>query len=173
MISWTDFMPVLAEKPTTMPSRELAVLGAHGGAGTSTLAALLNAQDLGCCDDGKLPPALSNGVAGALILACRPTTLSATWATESVRELTRHQIPVEVLVICGDGWPETRVATARYRLLSAQVGAVTRMPFVPVIRGYSHPEDVRLPRGARNALATIRLLANRHTAAWMTPLEAS
>jgi hypothetical protein len=155
--------------------QELAVLGAHGGTGATTLARLLNADDFGSCDDGILPPLITERDLGdtALLLTCRPTTLSATWATEAVRELTRARVPVAVLVICGDGWPETRVATARYRLLSAQVGAVARMPFTPAIRGYSHPEDVRLPRSARNALNVFRLLAARRVAAWTTPLEAS
>jgi hypothetical protein len=169
--------PRLTPLPVPGPAPTLAVLGAHGGAGTSTLSALLGAADLGCRYDDQLPPVLTSGGRGlsgsALLLACRPTTVSATYATEAIRDLAALRIPVAVLVICGDGWPETPVATARYRLLSAQVGTVTRMPFIPVIRGYGHPEQVRLRRGARNALATIRTLAGRHSQAWSASQEAS
>jgi hypothetical protein len=174
----SNLLPALTRRrPAPGPAPALAVLGAHGGAGTSTLAALLGATDLGCRYDDRLPPVLtSGGPAGpgrALLLACRPTTLSATYATEAIRDLAAVRIPVAVLVICGDGWPETPVATARYRLLSAQVGTVTRMPFIPVIRGYGHPQQVRLGRPARHALTAIQTLAGQHSQAWNTSQEAS
>jgi hypothetical protein len=167
----------LVPVPAGRPAPPLGVLGAHGGAGTSTLALLLGATDLGCRYHDQLPPAITSDPGlneSALLLTCRPTTLSANYATEAIRELAKLRIPVAVLVICGDGWPETPATTASYRLLSAQVGTVTRMPFIPAIRGFSHPESVRIGRRARNALNEVRLLAAQHSQAWNTaPLEAS
>jgi hypothetical protein len=133
------------------------VCGAHGGAGTTTLAALLDpALDLGRVRDGAVTPA--TGLArmpGPLLLACRPTSWSAELATAAVSALAGAGHETAVLVIVSDGWPQTPVAAARYRLLSARVGAVVRVPFVPALRGCPDPSSVRLPRGARRALARI------------------
>ena len=138
----------------------LAVCGAHGGAGTTTLAALLDpAADLGAirrCAAG--PSLVAARMPGPLLLACRPDTWSAELATAAVTVLAKAGHEVAVLVITGDGWPQTAVAAARYRMLSARVGAVVAVPFVPALRGCSDPAGVRLPRGARRALARIRLI---------------
>ena len=140
---------------------QIAVLGAHGGAGTTTLAALLEpAVDLGAIrPGGRCPAPVADPAGGPLLLACRPTTWSATLATAAVSALAGAGRQEVVLVIVGDGWPQTPVAAARYRLLGAQVAAVTRMPFVPALRGCEDPASVRLPRGARRALARIRMIA--------------
>jgi hypothetical protein len=143
------------------PRPRLAVCGAHGGAGTTTLARLLGpADDLGAVRLEPLSRALAGGgLPGPLVLACRPNTWSAELATAAVSALTGAGHQVAAVAIVGDGWPETAVAAARYRLLSARCGAVVRVPFVPALRGCPDPAGVRLPRGARGALARIRLAA--------------
>lgn len=135
----------------------LAVCGAHGGAGTTTLAALLDpAYDLGRVRIDAVSPALGLArMPGPLLLACRPTTWSAELATAAVSALAGAGHQVAVLVIAADGWPETPVAAARYRMLSARVRSVVRMPFVPALRGCPDPSSVRLPRNARRALDRI------------------
>jgi hypothetical protein len=102
-----------------------------------------------------------------LLLACRPVTSSAVAATDTISALAQAYVRVAVLVISGDGWPEDPAATALYERLTAHVGAVIRMPFVADIRGFSHPENVRLPQDAQHALDEIGKLATNigaHTA---------
>lgn len=164
----TQFHPHVAEAPERpaglFPSGPagpgLAVCGAHGGAGATTLAGLLDpALDLGQVRlDAASPPLGAGRAPGPLLLACRPTTWSAELATAAVSALAGAGQPVAVVVIIDDGWPQTRVAAARYRMLSARVGAVARVPFVPALRGCPDPAMVRLPCAARRALARIRLI---------------
>ena len=61
-----------------------------------------------------------------------------------------------MLAIMSDGWPEPPAATARFRLLEPQVGAVVRIPFVPGLRLVDDPAAVALPRRALRALDQIR-----------------
>jgi len=61
-----------------------------------------------------------------------------------------------VLAIVSDGWPEPPAATARFRLLEPQVGAIVRIPFVPGLRLADDPATVALPRRALRALDQIR-----------------
>ncbi|MBV9444672.1 MAG: hypothetical protein JO345_02055 [Streptosporangiaceae bacterium] len=67
-----------------------------------------------------------------------------------------------MLAVVSDGWPEPPIATAWFRLLSAQVGAVVRVPFIPWLRLCNDPALVKLPRAVRHALATIRLITGTH-----------
>jgi hypothetical protein len=69
-----------AQPDARFPVREIAVWGAHGGAGTSTLTAWLQpARDLGAMPAGREPAAYpATAAAGrALIVACRSTAWSA------------------------------------------------------------------------------------------------
>jgi hypothetical protein len=153
--------PALAPAGPAGTQPRLAVCGAHGGAGTTTLAGLLGpAADLGAVRLEALGPALAAGeLPGPLVLACRPNTWSAELATAAVSALAGAGHRVAAVAIVGDGWPETAVAAARYRLLSARAGAVIRVPFVPALHGCPAPARVRVPRPARRALARIRLSA--------------
>jgi hypothetical protein len=153
--------------PRLPEAGELVLWGAHGGAGTTTLTALLQpAWDMGSMPAHLDPryPAIDAG-GRPLLIACRCTTWEATLATAAVNAITRPGGHVAVLVITGDGWPETAIATARFRLLSGQVGAVVRMPFVPGLRRCDNPADARLPRTARRALEEIRMLTTAPTGA--------
>jgi hypothetical protein len=145
-----------------LSSRPLLVWGAHGGAGTTTLAALLRpARDMGAFRsdaDYRYPP--PNPHADPVLVACRCTTWSAIKASAAVTALTRGGGHVAVLAVVSDGWPEPPIATAWFRLLSAQVGTVVRIPFVPWLRLSNDPVPARLPRAARQALSRIRLLTS-------------
>ena len=141
--------------------RELLIWGAHGGAGTSTLAALLPGRDMGALRteaDYRYPAPVCG--TGATVVACRCTTWSAIKASAAIRALSRAGGGVSVLAVVSDGWPEPDIATAWFRLLSAQAGAVIRVPFVPWLRLCNDAApahlQARLPRSARTALARIR-----------------
>ena len=112
--------------------RELVIWGAHGGAGTSTLAAWLQpAWDMGAMRPEPDPPYPANVATGrALVIACRNTAWSAQQATKAVAAAIRQGGQVAVLAVVSDGWPEPATATSRFRLLEPQVGAVIRVPFI-------------------------------------------
>jgi len=137
---------------------ELVVWGAHGGAGTTTLATWLTpAWDMFSmrpAPDQRYLKAIAAG--RPLLVACRNTAWSASRATAAVAAVTAHGGHVAALAVVSDGWPEPRTATARFRLLEPQAGTVIRVPFVPGLRLADNPAGVPLPRGARRALDQIR-----------------
>jgi hypothetical protein len=140
---------------------ELVVWGAHGGAGTTTLAAWLQpAWDMGAMrPPARYPAAVASG--RPLIVACRATAWSARAATTAVAAVTRAGGHVAVLAIVSDGWPEPATATARFRLLEPQAGLLVRVPFVPGLRLTDDPAAVPVPRRVLRALAQIRAAAGR------------
>lgn len=161
-VTWRD--PRFAALASLPPQRrELVLWGAHGGAGTTTLAILLQpAWDMGAMrlkQDPRRSPASPQG--RPVLVVCRNTAWSARRATSVVSAITRPGGRVAVLVIVSDGWPEPESATARFRLLDTRVGAVVRMPFVPALRLADDPGRAALPRGARHALDRIRALTGQ------------
>ena len=150
-----------AAVPDPVHARQnLLIWGAHGGAGTTTLAALLSpARDMGALRSAAdYRYTALNPESGPVGVACRCTTWSALKASAAITALTRNGGRVNVLIVVSDGWPEPPIATAWFRLLSAQVGAVVRVPFVPVLRLCNDPDLARLPRAARQALNQIRAM---------------
>jgi len=137
---------------------ERVVWGAHGGAGTTTLATWLQpAWDLGAARPAMHPRYPATMAAGRpLILTCRCTAWSARAATIAVAAVTRAGGQLTVLAVVSDGWPEPPAATARFRLLEPQIAAVIRVPFVPGLRLADDPATVALPRRALRALDQIR-----------------
>jgi hypothetical protein len=137
---------------------ERVVWGAHGGAGTTTLATWLQpAWDMGAAHPAMHPRYPATMAAGRpLILTCRCTAWSARAATIAVAAVTRAGGQVTVLVVVSDGWPEPAATTARFRLLEPQVAAVVRIPFIPGLRLTDDPATVALPRRALRALDEIR-----------------
>ena len=137
---------------------ERLVWGAHGGAGTTTLATWLQpAGDMGAAQPAmhpRYPVTMATG--RPLILACRCTAWSARAATIAVAAVTRAGGQVTVLAVVSDGWPEPPAATARFRLLEPQVAVVVRVPFVPGLRLADDAATVALPRRALRALDQIR-----------------
>jgi hypothetical protein len=148
-------------EPFQLP--ELAIWGAHGGAGTTTLATWLQpAWDLGVMSPEPDPPYPAQAAAGrVLVVACRGTAWSAAQATKAVTAVTRQGGHVAVLAVTSDGLPEPVTATSRFRLLEASAGTVVRIPFVPGLRLADDPASVPLPRRALRALAQIQAAAGR------------
>jgi hypothetical protein len=147
----------------TVPPRrllpELVVAGAHGGAGTSTLAALLApAWDMGVIQAAAPAGGLRPG-GRPVVLVTRNTVAAAGRAVTAVTAVTRTGLPVAVLAVISDGLPEPAEARYRFRVLEGRVGAVVRVPFAAALRAAGSPLQVSLPRRARRALAQIRALA--------------
>jgi hypothetical protein len=139
---------------------ELVLAGAHGGAGVTTLAALLQpAWDLGTPrrTSSGFPPIRAGG--RPIVLVTRGTVAAAGRATTAVNAITCPGVRIAVLAIVGDGLPEPAEAGYRFRLLQARVGGLVHVPFVPQFRATGDPASVKLPRRARDALARIRVLA--------------
>jgi hypothetical protein len=162
---WPARAPDTATQPSWVPRhgwqrREVVIWGAHGGAGTTTLAAWLQpAWDMGAMrpePDPPYPAAVAHG--RPLLVACRTTVTSARMATTAVAAVTRQGGHVDVLVAVSDGWPEPAAATSRFRLLEPHAGAVIRVPFIPALRLADDPAGVPLPRRARRALAQIQAI---------------
>jgi hypothetical protein len=159
-----------APTPATAPNhrwqrRELVIWGAHGGAGTTTLAVWLQpAWDMGAMrpePDPPYPAAVAHG--RALVVACRNSAWSARQATKALATVTRQGGQVAVLVVVSDGWPEPVTATRRFGLLESQVRAVIRIPFKPGLRLADDPATVPLPRRALRALAQIQAATGRNS----------
>lgn len=139
------------------PPDGIVVAGAHGGAGTSTLAALLapawDAGTIGAPAAGSLRPG-----GRPVVLAARNTVSAAGRAVAAVSALSGAGAWVAVLVVVSDGLGEPTEASYRFRVLEGRVGAVVRMPFVPAFRVTAGPARVNLPRRARRAVDEIREL---------------
>jgi hypothetical protein len=138
---------------------QIVVAGAHGGAGASTLAALLDpAWDLGAVVLRRPGRPLPAGLPVVLVARC--TVASAWRATAAVSVLADRGSGVAVLAVTGDGLPEPAEAAYRFRVLEGRVGGVVRVPFIPALRAAADPRQVRLARRARIVLAEIRSLAD-------------
>jgi hypothetical protein len=153
----------LDRAPAGWQRRELVIWGAHGGAGTTTLAGWLQpAWDMGAMSPEPDPTYSATVARGrALVVVCRNTTWSATQAAKAVAAVTGQGGRVAVLAVVSDGWPEPAAARSRFRLLDPQVGAVIRVPFVPGLRLADDPAEVPVSRWARRAVAQIRAAAGR------------
>jgi hypothetical protein len=159
-----------APNPATAPAhgwqrRELVIWGAHGGAGTTTLAVWLQpAWDMGAMRPEPDPPYPADVAHGrALVVTCRNTAWSARQATKALTTVARQGGQVAVLVVVSDGWPEPVTATRRFGLLESQVRAVIRIPFIPGLRLADDPATVPLPRRALRALARIQAATDRNS----------
>ena len=145
--------------------RELVLVGAHGGAGVTTLAALLQVP-LAAGEGGRggapglawrvfdMPPRLPPHPAGRpLVVVSRCTVPAAGRAVKAVTALTSRQIPVTALAVIADGaGGEPAEATARFRLLAGRAGPVVRIPFAAALRLVDDPAQVRLPKQTTRAL---------------------
>jgi len=143
------------------PAREIVVVGAHGGAGTTTLAILLQpAWDMGAVRrpaQGQSSIWLTWG--RPLVLVSRNTAVAAARAIAAVNAIAWQGERVAVLAIVCDGLPEPAAAAYRFQVLAARVGAVVRVPFIASLRTADDPAQVDLPRKARRSIAEIRAKA--------------
>ena len=145
---------------------EVVVAGAHGGAGTSTLAIWLQpAWDVGMVRGRPRMDGAAFSTGGRpLVLAVRNTVPSAGRATDVVNALIWQGVRVDVLAVVSDGLPEPAEASYRFALLAGRVPVIVRIPFVPSLRAAASPAGVDLPRKARRAIASIQAAALGHAA---------
>lgn len=139
------------------PTREIVVVGAHGGAGTSTLALWLQpAWNAGVVRHPARNGAGFSTEGRPLVLAARNTVPAAGRATEAVNLLIWQGAPVDVLAVISDGLPEPAEASYRFGVLAGRVAVIVRIPFVASLRVAASPAGVELPRKAQRALDEIR-----------------
>jgi hypothetical protein len=139
----------------------VAVAGAHGGAGVTTLAVLLgSAWDLGVVPRHSRNWVQVRAEGRPLVLVARNTVAAAGSATEAIGAVAGQGGHVAALAVVSDGLPAPRAASYRFRVLSARVGGVVRVPFAGSLRDLDDPAEASLPRGVRRALAEIRSLTS-------------
>lgn len=143
------------------PAREIVVVGAHGGAGTTTLAILLQPSwDIGMVRrpvPGR--PSIRPTGGRPLVLVSRNTAVAAFRAITALNVIGWQGERVAALAIVSDGLPEPSAAAYRFRVLAARVGVVVRVPFIASLRTADDPAQVDLPRSARRSIADIRAKA--------------
>jgi hypothetical protein len=138
----------------------IAVAGAHGGAGATTLATLLGADP----DLGVVPRHSRDWVAvrvqgRPLVLVTRNTVTAAASATAAINAIESADGRVAVLAIVNDGMPTPKSAAYRFEALAPRVSGVVRIPFIAALRVADDLDGVVRPRPARRALAELRVLA--------------
>ncbi len=138
----------------------MVVAGAHGGAGTSTLAALLPAAwDMGSIASLlELDRSPLRAKGRPVVLAARNTAMAAKHATAAIGALRDWDEQVAALAIVNDGGPESRDAIARFALLEGRVGGMVRIPHARALRMAEDPSMVVLPGKARQAVNELRSL---------------
>jgi len=157
---------------------QIVIAGAHGGAGASTLAALLRLHLAAPGGHGprvgEMPPAPDAdpariAAAGWLpvpppgtrvIIAARGTAEGARRAVIAVTALERHGIyPVAVAVVADGAGPEPRQAAQRFALIEGRAGPLIRVPFAAALRAGASPAAARLPRRLADAVHDLAALA--------------
>jgi hypothetical protein len=176
-----DVAPPRARAPGTRPYRpEIMIAGAHGGAGVTTLVALLRLELGTGRPAGSIPrvhalPAIPDAdprrIAAAgwlpvpppgtpLILTARGTAEGARRAVIAVAALGHRGIQAAVIAVIADGaGPEPRQAAQRFGLIAGRGGALIRVPFAAPLRAGTDPAAARLPRRLRAAVADLAELA--------------
>lgn len=142
----------------------VVVLGAHGGAGATTLTHWLPSPsfDLGPITgpDGAVRQVTSHG--RPLIVTTRNTVRSAHAASIALNGLRDQGLRVACLVIVADGaGSEPREAKVRFRMLEGHV-ELARLSFLPTLRGSEElPPAEELPRKMISELTRIKELAQK------------
>jgi len=121
----------------------VAVVGAHGGAGTTTVATLLRpamALDLQTITPARWDVHAGRWATLPLVVVARGTARGTADAVAAVSGAAAVGLRPAALAVIGDGWwPEPAVVRARLRMLSGRVGAVVRVPYAPAWRYVDDP----------------------------------
>jgi len=135
----------------------VAVVGAHGGAGATTVALLLRPADAIDMRVRQWTEHAARWAALPLVLVARGTARGMADAVEAVAGAGSVGLRPAALVVVGDGWwPEPASVRARTRMLSGRVGAVIRLPFVPRWRYVDDPLTGEPPAKVSAAVERIR-----------------
>ena len=137
------------------------MLGVQGGAGATTVAALLrDAVDLSPVGRRRWRWAeyATHWTWLPLVLVARGTARGTADAVAAVDEVATMGLRPAVLAVVGDGWwPEPAAVRARLAMLSARVGAVVRIPYVPRWRYVDDPLAAEPPARVSAAVERIRV----------------
>jgi hypothetical protein len=158
------FLPPSAPAPPSAPpavlsasmfGRPVLVAGCHGGAGTTTLAQLVGAYDVGLWQPRPTPY--------PVVTVARGTAQGAARAAWLIRTALAVRLVPVALVIVGDGpWPEPRLARLRLHMLNGQVPALVRLPYVPSWRYLDDPAR-HPPKRMLRALERLRVAVHSNT----------
>lgn len=141
------------------------VAAAHGGAGASTVAALLEvALGPGIAAEPKAPAAVLATRRRTLLVVARANAYGLMQASARLPEVAHHR---PVLVLVADAPAGDPVAVRfRVRALDPLVSGVVRVPFLPWLRAADHASDLAdFPKLRRAASALARELSH------ITPVE--
>lgn len=143
------------------PAPAVWVMGAHGGAGESTLCALLEGA---VATDHAWPVREERGGQDAVLLVCRSNAAGLRAAQLAAIEYGSGALPGSLagLVVTADApgrLPKT--LTDQLRLVAGAVPHLWQMPWIEGWRLTETPDPAALPPAARSVLDKIRL----HTAA--------
>jgi hypothetical protein len=163
----TPAPPVQAHPGRAASARlTVCVAGAHGGAGTSTLARLLRSELAAAYPDGLVPRVEDKAAipdahpqllaaAGLLpippagvpmILVARGTPEGARRAVTALAALERRRVRPAALAVVADGaGPEPPLAVQRFDLIAERCGPLIRVPFAAAVRAGSGPESGPAP----------------------------
>lgn len=125
------------ERSASSGHRVITVAGVAGGVGTSTVAALLGALDVGVWHHHPVP---------VDVVVCGPASASTARAERVVAEHLAPQGCRPVLVVVSDGVRGTPSdSRARLTTLTPYCSDVLRLPWIPTWRDLVAPSLVRLP----------------------------
>lgn len=147
--------------PVTGPAPAVWVMGAHGGAGESTVAALLEGA---VAADHAWPVREDDGAGDAVLLVCRSNAAGLRAAQLAAIEFGAGSLPGSLagLVVMADAPGRLPKALAdQLRLVAGAVPHLWQVPWVETWRLATAPEPSALPGAARAIINKLQL----HTAA--------
>jgi hypothetical protein len=153
----TQALPVPPDRASPTMARRFAVIGAHGGAGTSTVTAMLDPTRLGVAVE------VSAGVSAAgrhPVLVARGTAYGTARAAELMADWPpRWPRPWLVLVADAPGDPPP-AARFRLRVLSGRLTGVARLSYLHRLRCVDDPLEALTDRRVARVAARLRTLLN-------------
>lgn len=135
------------------PATGWLVAGSHGGAGASTVAALL---------DQAAGPGVALEAAGArraqllerprrLLLVARPTAYGTARAAAALAALPPSAAKPLLVLVADSPLPDPPAARYRIRALRARVAGVARLGYLPAARALDDARDLAATPGGRRA----------------------
>ncbi|KOX13692.1 hypothetical protein [Nocardiopsis sp. NRRL B-16309] len=150
----------MAEETGSEPDEApgVVIVGAHGGSGASTLAAMLPdpVYDVGplMAPDGRVRGVHAHG--RPIVLTSRNTVRSAEAASAAIKGLREQGLEAACLVVVADGvGSEPREARVRFRMLEGHT-TVHRMSYLSLLRtSESVPPLEELPRKSQSEISQV------------------
>ncbi len=135
------------------------VVGAHGGAGTTTLARFLGPGYVEVSASEVIDEVAPISAAGVVVV-CEGTASAVVSGVRTALALAGRGGDVVLAVVADGPVPAPIAVRARLRAVRDQVAAVVRVPYVPGWRFVD--EALQAPGGYLEAITKIRAAAERH-----------